>query len=259
MAKKCKCPEGIPEWIVTYGDMMTLLLCFFILLAAFSELKDEEDYQEVIQAIKEAFGFTDGAGMAPTELLPQQSMLEVLEEIALHKEKIRKLSQAHDPGVTGRTTTVKRIREGLQFTVGGLITFEPGSADLKPQARDELAKVANVIRGQNNKVEVRGHASAGDLPAESAFEDLWSLSAARAQAVMRYLTDDQGIDPRRMRVTGCADTEPLVARVYDKAERAVNRRAEVIVTESLAQEFDAARQQETAAVISDLMRGDTDG
>ncbi|MBS3820921.1 MAG: flagellar motor protein MotB [Phycisphaerae bacterium] len=259
MAKKCKCPEGVPEWIVTYGDMMSLLLCFFILLAAFSELKDEDDYQEVIQAIKEAFGYTDGSGLAPTERLPQQSMLEMLEEVALHKERIRKLSQADDPGVTGRQTTVKRIREGLQFTVGGLITFEPGSADLKPQATDELAKVANVIRGQNNKVEVRGHASAGDLPAGSAYEDLWVLSAARARSVMRHLTDQQDIDPRRMRVTGCSDTEPLVARVYDEAELAVNRRVEIIVTESLAQEFDAARQQETAAVINEPIRGKSDG
>ncbi len=259
MAKKCKCPEGVPDWLVTYGDMMTLLLCFFILLAAFSELKDEDDYQEVIQAIKEAFGYTDGSGMAPTEQLPQQSMLEMLEEVALHKELIRKLSQADDPGVTGRTTTVKRIREGLQFTVGGLITFEPGSADLKPQARDELAKVANVIRGQNNKVEVRGHASTGELPDGSAFSDLWQLSAARARSVMRHLTDEQGIDARRMRVTGCGDTEPLVARVYDQAELAVNRRVEIIVTESLAQEFDAARQAQTSAVMPDSIRGETDG
>jgi len=249
MAKKCKCPEGVPEWVVTYGDMMTLLLCFFILLAAFSELKDEDEYQETVKAIQQAFGYITGSGVAPTNDVPLQSIIEKLEETALYKEKIRKLSQADDPGVTGRDITVKRIREGLQFTVGGLLTFEPGSAELKPQAKEELVRVARMIRGQNNKVSIRGHAAGADLPPGTVFQSMWDLSYARARAVMEFLTaDEQGIDPRRIRVTGCGDKEPLTARVYEESQLAVNRRVEVIVTEVLMQEFDAAKQQGMASM-----------
>ena len=63
MAKRRKAEEpGIPEWIVTYGDLMSLLLCFFILLAAFSELKQPREFREVIDKIKEALGFQGGMG-----------------------------------------------------------------------------------------------------------------------------------------------------------------------------------------------------
>ena len=54
--RKKPAPAGVPEWVVTYGDLMSLLLCFFILLAAFSELKQERDYQEVVRSVQEAFG-----------------------------------------------------------------------------------------------------------------------------------------------------------------------------------------------------------
>jgi len=60
-------PPGVPEWVVTYGDMMSLLLCFFILLSAFSELKKPREYQRVIDSIKEALGLDGGQGLVRTE------------------------------------------------------------------------------------------------------------------------------------------------------------------------------------------------
>ncbi len=240
MAAKCKCPDGVPEWVVTYGDMMSLLLCFFILLAAFSEMKKDDEYLEAVRAIQEAFGYTGGAGAIPTEEMPQNSLLSVLEEVALHKEKIRTRSNTDDPGIQGRDTTVKKIREGLQFTVGGLLTFEPGSAELKPQAIEELGRIANVMRGHNNKIEIRGHASGADLVSDPQYASMWELSFARAQAAMSVLTNDQNkIDPRRIRLVGCGDKEPLTSRVYDPKQLSINRRVEVLVNESLVQDFQA--------------------
>jgi len=239
MKKKCKCPEGVPEWVVTYGDMMSLLLCFFILLAAFSEIKKDK-IEPVVNAIKEALGVTGGEGNVPIDAQPLQSVIEQMLEVALYREKIPARSNADDPGVEGREITVKRIREGLQFTVGGLITFESNSADLKPQAKEALDRVVNVVRGQNNKIEIRGHADGSDVPAGGSPELLWDLSYRRARAVMNYLTDPRrGIDPRRIRVTGCGDKEPLVSRAYDATQSAVNRRVEIIVTEALMQQFDS--------------------
>jgi chemotaxis protein MotB len=239
MSKKCKCPEGVPEWVVTYGDMMSLLLCFFILLAAFSEIKKDK-IEPVVNAIKQALGVSGGEGQLPIQAEPLQSIIEQMLATALYREKIPARSNADDPGVEGRELTVKRIREGLQFTVGGLITFESNSADLKPQAKAALDRVANVVRGQNNKIEIRGHADGSDVPAGGSHEQLWDLSYRRARAVMDYLTDPkQGIDPRRIRITGCGDKEPLVSRAYDATQSAVNRRVEVIVTESLIQQFDS--------------------
>ena len=69
---------GIPEWVVTFGDMMALLLCFFILLQMFSELKQDREYQRVITAIKEAFGYSGGIGVLPINDPPVRSIVETL-------------------------------------------------------------------------------------------------------------------------------------------------------------------------------------
>ena len=79
MAKR-KPPKGsdIPEWVVTYGDLMSLLLCFFILLAAFSELKDPDEYRKVIIAIQEALGYQGGMGFNEIADTTNNSMINDL-------------------------------------------------------------------------------------------------------------------------------------------------------------------------------------
>ena len=65
MAKKCKCaPPGAPAWVMTYGDMMTLLLTFFIMLVALSEIKKEDQFRAIVKAVKKAFGMKGGGGEA---------------------------------------------------------------------------------------------------------------------------------------------------------------------------------------------------
>ena len=233
-------------WMVTYGDMMSLLLCFFIMLAAFSEIKKPREFQKVVEAFKEAFGYEGGAGKAPTETNPMLSLIERLVQISEQHMIFKEIARNDDPGVHGNNTTVQRVREGFQFTIGGLITFEPGSAELKPQAREHLIAIANEIRGYNNKLEVRGHATGMDAVSGSSFDDLYDLSYARAAAARDFLTSPEvGLRSRRIRLMACSDTEPLVGRNYDPMTQGVNRRVEMIVKEALVQDFEAV---ETAAV-----------
>jgi chemotaxis protein MotB len=242
--RKKKKEAGVPEWVVTYGDMMSLLLTFFILIVSFSEIIDEDQYDEAIKAVQQAFGVVGGGGIAPMEDIPMNTVIENLTETHLFKEPVPKLSQSEDPGVVGKQIRVKRIREGLLFSLGGRISFEPGSAELKPQGKRELKRIADLTRGQTNKIEVRGHATPGELNTDSEFDNLWDLSYARARAALRHLQSLE-IDPRRVRLIGCADKEPLVAGAYTADERAVNRRIEVIVTEALMQQFDATAEKTT--------------
>lgn len=245
--KKCKCPPpGAPDWMVTYGDMMSLLLTFFILIVSFSTLKKEQEYQEVIKAIKEKFGYKGGVGKAPSEKTPENSIINKLEAVSSRQLTHEKLSRAEDPGMEGRHTTVKRVREGMRFTIGGRIAFEPGSAKLKAEAKTALRKVIERTRGQNNKVDIRGHAADYDLPPGTRFDNRWDLSYARAQSVRRFLIGE-GIRGERLRVVACANTEPLKQRVYDRAEAAVNRRIELIVTEALVADFDGGDEPPVGA------------
>ena len=223
---------------MTYGDMMSLLLTFFILLVALSEIKKEEVYQSVIQHIQQAFGIRGGGGTAESRTEPKLTLVERLQKLELRKNPEQNESNTDDPGVEGKEAQVTKVREGMLFTQGGRITFEPGSADISEHAKRQLAVVANLIRGYNNKIEVRGHAAAMELGAKARYEDLWTLSFARAKAVMDYLTSPRvGIRPERIRLVANADFEPLAKRVYTAVDQMPNRRAEILVMEALIDDF----------------------
>ncbi len=121
------------------------------------------------------------------------------------------------------------------FAVGGPITFEPGSADLNDKARRTLDGTAELVRGFNNKIELRGHAASMELAdGPSDYPDLWQLSYARSKAVMDYLTSPQvGVSADRIRIVANADREPQKLRVYDSRAQQPNRRVEVVISEEL--------------------------
>lgn len=235
--KKCDCGGGIPEWVVTFGDMMSLLLTFFILIVSFSELKRPHEYQRVITAVKEAFGYSGGVGVLPSDDPPLRSMIQTLEEIAQQESSDNKVSESPVEAVDGKHTKVKKVQEGLKFTIGGALSFEPESAVLLDRAKDEIRKVAKLLRGRRNKIAIRGHAASKVLSASSQYEDLTDLAYARAKAVYGVLVNDGGLDPITLIVESRGDTEPLTPRVTSPEDQATNRRVEIIMTEAMVDDF----------------------
>lgn len=247
MAKdRCNCPpEGAPDWVVTYGDMMTLLLCFFVILVSLSELKKEDQYRAVVEAVQKAFGMKGGGGDMPTQDNPAMSSISRLDEVQLQRKKEREHSNADDPGIDGREREVTKVREGQKFAVGGRITFEPGDAELTPFSKRGLVKIAGQIRGNNNKIEITGHAASREISVNSQYKDLWMLSYARAKAVMVFLTGEEiGIRSERIRLVANADFEPVKKKVFGWAQLEPNRRVEIYVIEALVSDFDRAETEE---------------
>ena len=246
MAKdKCNCPpEGAPDWVVTYGDMMTLLLCFFVILVSLSEIKKEDQYRAVVEAVQKAFGMKGGGGAMPTQENPEMSLIQRLDEVNLQRKKEPEQSNADDPGIEGREREVTRVREGQKFAVGGRITFEPGQSELTPLAKRSLRKVAVEFRGNNTKIELTGHAASREISVHSQYKDLWTLSFARAKAVMEYLVSEEvGIRPQRIRLVANADYEPIKKKVFGWAQLEPNRRVEIYVIESLVSDFNRAESE----------------
>lgn len=231
-------PAGAPEWMVTYGDMVTLLLCFFVLIVSFSEIKREDEFQAVVEEIKKAFGMKGGGGKLPTDDDPELSLIQKLETIELYQVKTPTRAEVDDPGIEGKDPTVKTIREGELYAVGGRITFEPGSAELTQEAKDALRPVIEQVHGYNNLIMLRGHAARLELMGiHTPYEDLWQLSYARAKSVFDYLSEEGKIRRERFRLIGVADFEPLVQRAYSLEDQQSNRRVEVIVSASIVDDY----------------------
>ncbi len=233
---------GIPGWVVTFGDMMALLLCFFILLQMFSEFKKDHEYQRVVTAIQEAFGFSGGVGVLPTDDIPARSMIEILESMATPTAgDVSATSRSRDDGMEGPNASVTRVAEGVQFTIGGVGLFALHSADVTETGRMELARFATLLAGRRNVVLIRGHAASTRLPDDSPWTSLDELSFARAQAVHRILLAE-GLDDRVFRLEAVGDREPLDARAMSEQALAEHRRVDIILTERMAVEPAGAPQ-----------------
>lgn len=237
MAKKCKCPPaGAPEWVMTFGDMMSLLLTFFILLVSLSEIKNEDVWRAKAEVVKKSFGLHGGGGQVPSPTDPDLSLVERLESLYLQQQRHRRSADVADPATQGRQVRVTQSRKDLRRGVGSVL-FEPGAATLSDQARQQLQLVGGLLRGYNNKIELHGHASSSEAGVKSDYPDLWALSLARAQAVMQYLTDELGIQRQRIRLVANADNEPMRRREYDEIALTPNRRVDIEISDRLVEEF----------------------
>lgn len=238
MAKKRKRKQQeIPAWVVTFGDMMALLLVFFILLFMFSELKRDHEYQRVITAVREAFGYSGGVGVLPIDDPPLRSVVEQLEDLAMKQYEDTKISQSDIEGVDGPQMRVTKVREGIVFTIGGPATFEESSAEIMPAAKNEIRKLATLLAGRNNKIIVRGHAARKYLSSDSQWKDLDELSYTRASNVMAFL-QELGIEDWVFRMEVAGVREPVRPRASSPADIRQNRRVEIILTEQLVEEMD---------------------
>jgi len=247
--KKCNCKPGAPEWMVTYGDMVTLLLCFFVLIVSFSEIKKEDQFQAVVEEIKKAFGMRGGGGKLPTDDDPALSLIERLEAIRMRQERIPNKSNVKDPGQTGREPRVTTIREGKRYAVGGKVIFEPGSATLSEPSKARLIDLVSrlKLKDSTNKIELVGHASAMELAGPDGRQgDLAGLSFDRARAVEDFLTGNEipssvRLEDVRFRLIGAANREPVSPRGIDTDETRENRRVEIIVTENVVKDWQGSQ------------------
>ena len=200
-AKHKKSPEGAPAWMVTYGDAMTLLLCFFVILVSMSELKKDERFQQVMESLRRAFGAHEGATHpAPGKETPTNALIAKLIELEAHDRRKEK-GETEESWMPGKDFRVTNVLEGIEVVVGGKITFDRFSATLKPEGRELIAKTAERIRGYNTKILVRGHATREPLPKDALYEDARDLSYSRAKAVARELVRNRVRPIRLMLIT----------------------------------------------------------
>jgi len=186
--------------------------------------------------LRRAFGGYHGSvGALPIDNVPTNTLIARLLELEV-PEFDKDKGDADEEGIHGKKFRVTNVRDGLKIVVGGRITFDRFSAILKPEARRLVVRTAEVLRGYNTKILVRGHATRESLPEDSLYEDSRDLSYARAKAVALEL-ERNGVRGIRLVPVAVGDTEPLVRQAYTDERRALNRRVEILVTEDLIDDY----------------------
>ncbi|MCS6829585.1 MAG: OmpA family protein [Armatimonadota bacterium] len=211
--------ENIDRWLITYADMITLLVALFIMLYAMSAV-NQEKFGALAQSMRREFqalpehngGKIVGSGQLVDPLQQQASQLQrFLQETGLQAQVRVRYEE--------RGLVISLLSDGTLFDLG--------SADLKPSARQVLDRVAQVLRVVPNPVLIEGHTD--NLPIRTPqYPSNWELSAARAARVLRYLVQKGGIASQRVIAVGYADTRPLVPN-NSPSNRAQNRRVDIAI------------------------------
>jgi chemotaxis protein MotB len=231
---------GCPIYWLTWADMITLLLTFFVVLASLGKIEQTEKYNAVVNSMKETFGnFTPGSRLDIGDPgLSSASMMKKLQEEMTKQAKANANNKKNTKeSQLGKSATVRNIRDGLLITVGGLSLFEESKADLMPDAQNDLTNVARIIKGYRNKVLIRGHTSRTSLPDGSKFKTNMELAYARANAVLEFLVKE-GVARERLNIEACAGNEPVKTNVYDDEGLASNRRVEIVVKDQMVEDYE---------------------
>jgi len=269
MADDCpKCPPtGAPLWLATFADLMSLLMCFFVLLLSFATM-DAAKFKKVAESMEDAFGVQrDIVAVEPpmgtsiiaqhfSPAITQPTPLEQIKQSTTQKstkvnvsvkdmEDVKqKMLQAKIGEVDSQADKIKgsltqEIAEGLVSVATDNLkiiirinergSFPSGTAILKAGFEPVMEKITSAVNDAPGIVHVAGHTD--NIPISTDwYRSNWELAAGRAVTVADYMLKKKGTDPNRVIVEGYADTKPLVAN--DSAEnRAKNRRVEIIISQ----------------------------
>jgi chemotaxis protein MotB len=221
-------PVGEPRWLISFNDLMTLLLTFFILLFALSGM-DAKKMKMMQKGLQSALGVLEKGGMSKINLVPP--VAEAPREQVNRPEEEKGTAVAvpdlvkgleGEPGV-GVSYTAQRVVIELKDA----ILFESGNAEVSVGAFPVLDKVAEVIRQFSDPVLVEGHTD--NVPISTGrYPSNWELSTARAVGVVKYFVERTAIAPERFGAAGYGASRLLVGNDTPD-DRAQNRRVEIVL------------------------------
>jgi chemotaxis protein MotB len=232
--------EGAPAWVVTFGDLMSLLLCFFVLLLSFSEM-DKAKYKEVSGSLAKAFGVQRKmkAFEAPKgiKMISRDFDQELIP--ARPREEFIAMQQREKIGMALRKEVETRFRDLqnlIQVEVGekevtirlmGETAFDSGKADIKAQMVPLLLKIGSVLADGKGEVIVAGHTD--NVPVHGGpYGSNLKLSIARAATVAEFLLAKSAIPASRVSTMGFGKYRPIETNDTDEGRKR-NRRVEIIL------------------------------
>jgi chemotaxis protein MotB len=232
MEEEQKCDEGAPGWVVTFGDMMSLLLTFFILLLSFASM-EQAKFQVIASSMNKAFGaqnvtpresYEDGKSPVMQNFAMPFKATEAVEQL----KNIVAKQQSRSP--QGKVNIkVEENHQGVLVTLGDEGLFESGKADIRPEIWPFLDSVAKLI--SENQSQVRVSAFTDDVPLKNhpIYASNEHLSAARAVAIIQYLQSaiTVPIPAERFETAPFGPHRPITANIGIQ-NRMRNRRIEVL-------------------------------
>jgi len=216
-------------WLVTYADLVTLLLVFFVLLYSLSSIKQEK-FMSAINSIKAQLSANAPlTGLSHLFKIQDSTKQKIsIEDITgLRPRQNAIIEDIRDSIIKdGKNISLHTVNNKIVITINGKVLFNSGSATLNKNALPILDKIARLLfEYPEYNINIKGHTDNVPISTKQ-FPSNWDLSAIRATTVLKYLIQ-KGIKPERLTATGYGDVMPLVPNTSAE-NRAINRRVEFV-------------------------------
>ncbi|WP_404453663.1 flagellar motor protein MotB [Virgibacillus necropolis] len=244
---------GAPKWMVTYSDMITLVLVFFILLFSMSQINLVQ-FEAISDSFNNRMIFDFSPSPVPMENPTENTNdlesaknaneidnpiqlkdvidrdeEEVMKEDSLHK-LMTDVEQYLDQNNLNNVISASRNERGVVLVLQELILFDPGEAEILSSGKPFLNRIGTLLAKIPNEIKVEGHTDSKPM-SSFRYPSNWELSGARASSVVRYLVKVNDFDKSRFTIVGYSDTKPLVPN--DSPENmSKNRRVEIVILEN---------------------------
>lgn len=220
------------RWLLTYSDLITLLMIFFVILYAGSNV-DASKYKALSESFAVSFGGgksiigSSNAGSADEASRPVQTKVVEIDQMESTKEQLDKYLKENN--LDGSVSTKVEDR-GLVITLKDSLLFDSGKADLKPESIAKLNSMGKILSKMNNFIRVEGNTD--NQPIKNAqFNSNWQLSVIRATNVVELLINNCGISSDKLSAIGYGEFRPIASNSTEDG-RIKNRRVDIVILNS---------------------------
>ncbi|MHB1127394.1 MAG: flagellar motor protein MotB [Bacillota bacterium] len=224
---------GSERWLLTYADMITLLMIFFIVMYTISNVNAQK-FRTLAKSLNVAMtggsGLLDGGVAVDLPEIPDTGNTENQQEHNAYSAVAAELNKYLEENNLDQYVAISVEERGLVVSFEDTILFPKASSDITPQAREIIRRVGNILRQMPNYIRVEGHTD--NLPIDNArFKSNWELSVLRATSVVHILVKETGVNPERISATGYGENRPIAPNDSEQ-NYAKNRRVDIVLLQT---------------------------
>lgn len=221
-------PKGAPAYMMTFGDLMSLLLTFFVMLISMANFEPVK-FKMASESLQGALGVMQSFPTVPIHpiiQMPVKKNKEKKKKMAM--EDAKKVKETVDSKNMSESVKIEMTEKGIAILLQDPSNFKSGSADLGEKGKEIIEDISTIIKSRGDlKIRVEGHTD--DVPIKSArYNSNWELSSSRALSIVEELSAKTGIMPQNMSAVGFGEHRPLVPNINEE-NRAQNRRIQIFV------------------------------
>ncbi|MGO0881339.1 flagellar motor protein MotB [Clostridioides difficile] len=225
--------ENNERWLLTYSDLITLLMIFFVIMYSMSNV-DAEKYKQLSQSLNSAFGGSPGViegGQSKMEPVvdPNNNNLDSLQNPEV-KEVAENIQNYLNESGLSNSVSLKAQDRGLVISLKDTILFDTGKAVIINDSRDKIIKIGKMLNEMNSYIRVEGHTDNLSIK-NSEFKSNWDLSVMRATNVVQLLIDSAGIAPNKLSAVGYGEFRPIADNSSPEG-KSKNRRVDIVLVDS---------------------------